>query len=592
MYPTYTRFVGIFRFSPRPNRAAEIHWREWGEQAFDEARRENKPILLAISAVWCHWCHVMDETSYSVPEIIEAINERYVPIRVDNDARPDVNRRYNMGGWPSTAFLTPDGEILHGATYLPPEEMYKHSLIVADMWRDRREELVGRLAEVRAKEEGARAAKPGDLTPEIVDTVGALVRGQYDPQFGGFGREPKFPQAFLLRFALDEYRRHDEPDLRAMVTRTLTAMAAGGMYDAVEGGFFRYATTREWNEPHYEKMLEDNSLLLALYAEAHALFPDEGFDRTARGIVRWMDGVLYQPETGLWSGSQDADELYYHYDEAGRSQLPKPFVDRTIYTSWNALAASAYLRAGEVLGDDALRTQGRRAVEALEARMRRDGVLHHVDRGDGPELPDLLGDAVACVHALLDADQTVRAVSVARRMRERLAAPDGGFFDRPDAPGPGRLARRERPIEDNAFAARALLRVAAVTGDRSWREDALRALRSFVGEYRQWGQFAAAYADVVAAVLRDEMSVVVVGDDERALALEHAARGARDPDVVAQRLVPSRDGALLAARGLPADRVAAYVCVGTSCSAPLTDERSLREELEHARGGAAATKPA
>ena len=112
-----------FRFSPRPNRASDIGWRDWGEKAFQEAQVADKPILLAISAVWCHWCHVMDETSYSDPEVIRTINERYVPIRVDNDERPDVNRRYNMGGWPTTAFLTPDGEIVHGGTYIPPDAM-------------------------------------------------------------------------------------------------------------------------------------------------------------------------------------------------------------------------------------------------------------------------------------------------------------------------------------------------------------------------------------------------------------------------------------------------------------------------------------
>src|SRR6266540_4177034 len=112
--------VSEFRFSPRPNRASEIQWRTWGDAAFGEAREQNKPVLLAISAVWCHWCHVMDETTYSSADIIRVINEKYVPVRVDNDERPDVNRRYNMGGWPSTVFLTPEGEIIHGGTYVPP----------------------------------------------------------------------------------------------------------------------------------------------------------------------------------------------------------------------------------------------------------------------------------------------------------------------------------------------------------------------------------------------------------------------------------------------------------------------------------------
>ena len=170
---------GGFHFSPRPNRAHEIRWRAWGPEAFAKADRERTPVLLAISAVWCHWCHVMDETSYSDPEVIRLINERYVPIRVDNDQRPDVNRRYNMGGWPTTAFLTPDGEILHGGTYVPPQLMREYLPQVADVWRDKRGELTARIAEAEVK---ARA-QPKARTPlswDIVDTVASLVRGQYD----------------------------------------------------------------------------------------------------------------------------------------------------------------------------------------------------------------------------------------------------------------------------------------------------------------------------------------------------------------------------------------------------------------------------
>src|SRR2546430_4499047 len=220
-----------FRFSPRPNRAAEIGWRPWGEKAFQEAQVADKPVLLAISAVWCHWCHVMDDTSYSDPEVIRMINERYVPIRVDNDERPDVNRRYNMGGWPTTVFLTPDGEIVHGGTYVPPEAMRSYLPQVAELWSSQRSDLAQRVAELREKENEARAPKSGDLSVQIVDQVGSLVRGQYDPQFGGFGREPKFPQPKLLRFLLDEHRRFGYPEIATMLHRTLSAMAAGGMYD-------------------------------------------------------------------------------------------------------------------------------------------------------------------------------------------------------------------------------------------------------------------------------------------------------------------------------------------------------------------------
>jgi uncharacterized protein len=585
-----------FRFSPRPNRAGEIGWRPWGEKAFQEAQVADKPVLLAISAVWCHWCHVMDETSYSDPEVIRLINERYVPIRVDNDERPDVNRRYNMGGWPTTAFLTPDGEIVHGGTYVPPEAMRSNLAQVAELWSAQRSELARRVAELREKEKEARAPKSGDLSFQIVDQVGSLVRGQYDPQFGGFGREPKFPQPKLLRFLLDEYRRFEYPEIPTMLHRTLGLMAGSGMYDHIEGGFFRYATTRGWEMPHYEKMLEDNSDLLALYSEMHRSFPTGGYDRVVRDVIRWMDTVLWQPDKKFWAGSQDADEHYYMLDsKEERAQHDAPFVDRTAYTGWNALAASAYWAAWNATGEDAFEARAHEAMGELARRLwdPEAKTLQHSDASEGPKVVDLLGDVATDLAASLDAYETGRhpgALGGARRMamtlRDRLQDHEAdGFFDAPERPGePGRLSRRERPIEENALAAEGLLRLAALTGDDEWRELALRALRSFVGEYRQWGQFAASYANAVARALAEPLLVTVVGpaEDLLAAALWRRARATTDPARSLQRLEPDRDGEMLARLGFTADRVAAYVCIGTVCSAPMADEESLGSALEEA----------
>jgi len=593
--------VSEFRFSPRPNRANEIKWRTWGDGAFAEARDQGKPVLLAISAVWCHWCHVMDETSYSIPEIIEIINDRYIPVRVDNDERPDVNRRYNMGGWPSTVFLTPEGEIIHGATYVPPDQMWQAVNGVNEVWTTKREEITARVSELREQEakerkpatDGATARK-SELSADIVDTVAALVRGQYDPQFGGFGRSPKFPQVRLLRFLLDEYRRHGYPDVAHMLHKTLAAMAASGMHDKIEGGFFRYATTREWEFPHYEKMLEDNSELLAAYAEAHRTFPQAGYDRVVRDVVRWMDTVLWREDVNAFAGSQDADEVYYELDAPGRAKHGAPFVDKTLYTGWNALAISAYLAAADVLDDPRLRERGTLVLKTIATRMwdPTEG-LAHFDRGEGPRVRDLLGDLAAVLTAQLDAYETgehpigiVGAQRVATRMHERLMdAEGGGFFDAPAREEPGRVALREKPIEENAMAADALLRLAALTGDERWRETAVRTLRSFVGSYRGWGQFASSYANAMARALTEPLTITVVGptDDPTAAALWNAARSVDDPARSTQRIVPARDGARLEQLGFPPDRTAAYVCVGTTCSAPLLDEGALRGELERAR---------
>ena len=586
-----------FHFSPRPNRAAEIAWRAWGPEAFAEAEGKDKPILLSISAVWCHWCHVMDETSYSDPQVIAGVNERFIPIRVDNDERPDVNRRYNMGGWPTTAFLTPDGEIIHGGTYVPPEVMRSYVTQVADVWRDKRAELAERVKEIQDQEQerGRAPQAPGELSWDIVETVGSLVRGQYDPQFGGFGREPKFPQPNLLRFVLDEHRRHAYPELATMLHRTLVAMAGGGMYDQIEGGFFRYSTTRDWSVPHFEKMLEDNAQLLAVYAEAHRTFPTAGYDRIARDVVRWLDTVLWREDAELFSGSQDADEHYYTLDAAQRSKHGVPFVDRRLYTGWNALAASAYFATWSATGDDAFEDRAHVVMRSLATRMwdTQTKSLFHFDRGDGPELPDLLTDLAASLAATIDAYETGRhpgalagAVRTATTLCERLEDPEhGGFWDAPEREELGRVTRREKPIEDGAVAADALLRLAALTGEERWRESAVRALKGFVGEYRQWGQFAAAYASAVARALSEPLTLAIVGPEDAAAAaaLWSVALRCDDPARALHRLVPGRDDERLGSLGYAADRTAAYVCIGTVCSAPLADEAALAGELDRAR---------
>src|SRR5438093_752371 len=342
-----------------------------------------------------------------------------------------------------------------------------------------------------------------------------------------------------------------------MLHKTLGAMAASGMHDTIEGGFFRYATTREWNVPHYEKMLEDNAELLAVYAEAHRTFPEAGYDRVVRDVVRWMDTVLWLDDVKAFAGSQDADEVYYELDEAGHAKHGAPFVDRTIYTNWNALAVSAYVAAADALGDDAIEERAHQVVRAIAARMlaRPGGQLLHFDRGDGPRVADLLGDRASFLQAALDEYETGKhrpalagAIQAATTMRERLEdAADGGFFDAPERAEPGRVALREKPIEDNALAADGLLRLAALTGDEQWRETAVRTLQSFVGSYRAWGQFASSYANAVARALAEPLAITVVGpkDDATAMALWSVARSVDDPARSIQRIVPDEDGARL-----------------------------------------------
>ena len=512
-----------FRFSPRPNRAAEIRWRPWGEPAFAEARRLGRPVLLSLSAVWCHWCHVMDETSYSDPRVIAAVNEHFVPVRVDNDRHPDVNRRYNMGGWPTTAFLAASGDVLTGATYLPPDQMLE-SLARVKAFFDANQAAIAALEGERAHDgDGAALAMltgmplnrdqalealegdpdvPGDISAEVALQV---VRG-FDPLCGGLGTEPKFPQPDVFGFMLayGALRGAGGPEhvpsggsallrpsrVHEVVRATLEAMATGGMYDRVAGGFFRYATQRDWSVPHYEKMLEDNARLAWLYLEAslfaggHDIGDADLYRAAGEGTIDYLLATLWRDDEPAFGGSQDADEHYYQLDADGRAGLQEPYVDPTIYVDWNALAARALLRGAAVLSRPELAERAVRQLENLWASARRGDPMAHFLRPDGAvgDGAPLLGDQAGMAAALLDAYEVTaerrwlrRARSLATWMREHLRAPDGRLYDRLALPGEsaGLLAQPVPALDENALAIEVLLRLEAFTGEARLRERAL-----------------------------------------------------------------------------------------------------------------------
>src|SRR3990172_434294 len=313
-----------FHFSPRPNRAQEVPWRPWGEEAFREAPEQKKPVLLGISAVWCHWCHVMDETTYSDEEVIRLIGERFVPVRVDNDQRPDVNARYNMGGWPTTAFLTPEGEVLAGMTYVAPEQFRQVLEQLSAHYRENRQEIGRKVAEVRERRQAVvgEMGGEGELSDQVLQDVLTAISDVYDPVHGGFGSQPKFPHTDAIDLLLYAHQRRNDPDLLHMARKTLERMAAGGVFDQVWGGFFRYATNRDWSVPHFEKMLEDNASLLRNFLRLYRITGDEQHAAVARRIIEYLDGWLSDPETGAFYGSQDADEEFCALDAGARAQRP------------------------------------------------------------------------------------------------------------------------------------------------------------------------------------------------------------------------------------------------------------------------------
>jgi uncharacterized protein YyaL (SSP411 family) len=300
-----------------------VQWHEWSELAFASARRENKPMLLDIGAVWCHWCHVMDRESYDDPEVAAIVNEHFIAVKVDRDERPDIDSRYQaavsavsgQGGWPLTAFLTPDGKPFYGGTYFPPSDGYGRPsfkrvlLSIANAYKEKNGDVMeqAKMVESTIAQAESFAGRSGRVSASIITTIQESAFKMFDAQYGGFGQSPKFPHPSALDLLIGRYARTQDANLRNVIVTTLEHMANGGVYDQLAGGFHRYSVDERWVVPHFEKMCYDNSELLKNYVHAYQATGSEFFANVARDIIRWMDEWLSDRQRGGFYASQDAD---------------------------------------------------------------------------------------------------------------------------------------------------------------------------------------------------------------------------------------------------------------------------------------------
>jgi uncharacterized protein len=486
-------------------RSNAVDWLPWGRDAFARAHAERKPVLLSIAAVWCHWCHEMDRTSYADPSIAAFINTRFIPIRVDADERPDISERYNLGGWPTTAFLTPDGAILAGGTFVPPERLPGVLAQVAEAFHSRGEALPDGSTE--------EAGSPDSDPPITVEELSHRIFSTFDEDYGGFGTEPKFPLVAPLHLALDLFAETHDTRYETIVVATLDAMGWGGLYDEVDGGFFRYATTRDWQLPHVEKMLEGNAALLRLYLDAGATLGMARFTERGADALRYIQNWLADPVDGAWWGSQEADDRYYAADSVeGRRALSAPPVGRVLFTDWNAAMVSAALQAASVFDDDGLRQFALKSLERVLLACYRpgDGVAHYFD-GEA-RVRGLLADQMAMAAASLDAFD-VSGNIVYEMMAEELAHyairvmwddRDGGFFDRATGPAGqepeiGLMRRPLKPFALNCDASRTLRRLALASGDQEFAGIADRTVAAMAPLAAGQGPLAAHYVLAVRA---------------------------------------------------------------------------------------------
>lgn len=454
---------------------ATIAWLPWSAAAFARAQTEGKPVLLSITPTWCGNSDRMERTSFADTGVITLVNDAFVAIRVDPDRRPDIGARYGLGGWPTTAFLTPDGAMLGGGTYVAVERLPNVLRRVRDAFASHQQGF--------AAPPSSGAASAG--SPVTVDQLIEQVRLSFDDEHGGFGGAPKFPHASPIALALAEYKRTGSDTFRNIAVKSLDAMAWGPLYDEHDGGFFRYASQADWSGPNEEKLLDVNASLLALYVHAFEVLELGRYAERVEHMLRYLQTWLADPVDGGWAGSQRADAAYYARDD-GDDGVAAPSVDRTLYTDWNAAMISAALSAGRVLNDSALSEFAVRSLEriALVSYQPGGGMAHYFD--GAPHVRGLLDDQVAMAAASLDVFEATGNV-VYEMMAQELAlhsirtmwdAEAGGFFDRAasDDDDIGLLRERLKPFAVNCSAARLLRRVARTSRKSEFRDYAERTL--------------------------------------------------------------------------------------------------------------------
>ena len=684
-----------------------IQWHEWSEEAFELAKRENKPILLDIGAVWCHWCHVMDRESYDDAEVAQIVNERFVAVKVDRDERPDIDSRYQVavqaisgqGGWPLTAFLTSDGKPFYGGTYFPPDDHYGRPsfrrvlLAISDAYREKNGDVTeqAKLVEGAITNSESFAGKTGDFSPKVIQEIVDAALKMFDEQHGGFGSAPKFPHPSIIDLLIDQYVRSGDEQLKHVFTTTLDKMARGGVYDQLAGGFHRYSVDERWIVPHFEKMSYDNSELLKNYVHAYQATGNDFYANVARDIVRWMDEVLSDRKHGGFYASQDADismdddgdyftwtvdetksvlteeaaqvaSLHYDINDIGemhhnpaknvlyqrasmeeiaarlqlsservgeilrvakqkmydaRLKRPTPYVDKTVYVSWNALCVSAYLQAATALGLEETRQFALRSLDRIlaEAWRPESGLKHVIAYSDANAarretagfLDDYAGTAIAC----LDAYESTADLSyfrVGRQITDQMIerfydSTSGGFFDSHQTDtGLGVLSAARKPFQDsptpagNPMAVIAMLRMHGYTEEKQYREKAERTMELLAGVAGQYGLFAATYGIGGVFLSAPHVQVVIVGEDELGSQLYREANASPQfgksalkltfSQAVKQNLPPSLAETIPYLPAIKAQSTCAVVCSGASCKPPVHDTNDLRDLLRPEKSAA------
>ncbi|MFB6222509.1 MAG: DUF255 domain-containing protein [Haloarcula sp.] len=524
----------------------KVEWHEWGSEPFDAAAEAGNPVLLALTVPWSAECREMDRRTFGEPRIAANINDGFVPVRVDADRNPQVRERYTMGGFPSTVFLTPDGEVITGATFLGPDGFRGILNSVRESW-DAKGDAAGSIPRQLQDE----APPAGSLRPRIEEHMVEQLLGAFDDEFGGWGTDVKFPLPRTIEFALVRARDQAIRTLEAIRTHLL---------DTYDGGFFRYATERNWGNPRREKLLDENAALVRAFAHGYRYTGTEAYRDAAQRTVDYLTTTLWTDEA--FGASQAGADEYYRLEAADREGTESPHVDETVFADRNGQAIDALLWVAAYTDDERAQRYASRARDAVCESLVDGGAVAHYDGEDSDT--GLLLDQAQLLQGLTTSWQVLGepgpAEAIADWTIENRQQDSGAFRDGP-ATGAGLCSRSLHPLDATVELADALVDLAALTDDDRYRNAALAAVESFAGAAERMGVEVAGYASV-AARLQNPQTLDVgteAGTDLHRAALrmaDHETTVVPDPtgDGVARLL----DGDAIVAKGsTPAELEAA-----------------------------------
>ena len=526
----------------------------------------------------------MDETTYSDDKVIDFINKNLIPVRVDSDRRPDIDSLYNQGGWPSTVLLTPDGEILAGETYLPPERMLSWLKENLEIYRGKKKVIrwhTERLKKQNRQSPFGKEKSPGRYE---LERVVELLENYFDPMYGGFGEVQKFPNPFAIEFLLSYYQYHRGEEIGTIIRETLDAMRRGEIYDRIEGGFFRYSTRPDWSEPHYEKMLESNAGIIMNYLNAYRVFNEKDYLGVALKSLNYIRKYLYDEKRGFLWGSQDADEGYYR--AANRSSLKPPLVDRTFYADSSAMMVSTLTVAYSVTGN---RYYLRWAQDVMGAILRKlysgvKGVYHYYDTKKS--LPGLLRDNLTVANALIDLYEVT-----GRKWYLKKADNIIGFVTRFFADGLFRRSISERVVEpasrgifsdyslarDNYLAFYVLNRYSLYNQGHGIARIRGSLARRLSGSYDRFVVHAGLYGLGLIRYLLEPVEIKIVRKGDITTYLKEIGM-LYIPNKIIRIYDLRRDREIIKREGFPPEE-ALYICYRKSCSRPIKRPSEIKKGL-------------